>query len=507
MTGQMKNLRAAVFLVLFFLSLAAGTALAQDEILDWREQDTRGLQEVLNRKNFLVFRIDTVLKADSVNLEKDLVFVGCKAEIDREVKGSLIVLDGELGLRMRARAGGDVYLIRSQLFQSRRAEIDGTIIRTNSSEAYRTVIERLGEAGKGVPLRLEFQTNRMGGFLIEGYDRVDGFSVSWGFKLIDPDFKKSPLIEAKIITATTRQAFGFDSRMELPVDKQRRYVFGLAARSLTDTNDRWRLDDLENSLKAFLFGYDYRYYFRREGYGIYFRRDYGKHSHLRLDWRNERCYSLNNLSPFTLLAQETFAPNLPVSSDQINSLVLSAVLDTRNDAYITLDGFWIGAEAEIAGGHLGGNSAFSRFDVEIKRWDTFFKRHHTFIRTKVTGSDRPLPFQRSYTLGNTLRAYNNFDFSGDRLLMFQASYNYEMPQLPLLDYLFFTWSPEVVFETGNAFFDSDRTGRYRDMKSDFGLGVCGRTLLGRLGVHWFRNLDGADIDARLRISLDMNIFR
>ncbi len=503
-------MRKRYFFILIFLSCllsAPRTSLwAQNEIQLWQAEDTGRLREVLGRGNYLVFRADTVLTPDSAALDKDLVFVGCKAAVDRPVHGSVVVLDGELGLRWRSRVSGDVFLVRGTLFQSRRAEVGGKICRTTAAEVYRVVIDNLGDAARGVPLRLEFQTNRMGGFLLEGYDRVDGFSVSWGFKLIDPDFKKSPLIEARLITATTRQAFGFDSRLELPLDKQRRYVFGVAGRSLTDTNDRWRLADLENSVKAFLFGYDYRYYFKREGYGVYFRRTYGKRSSLSLSWNNERYYSLKNLSPFTLLAQETFAPNLPVSSGPINSLVLSGVLDTRDDEFITREGFRITAEGEIAGGRLGGQRSFSRFDIEIKRWDTFFKRHHTFLWGKVAGSDRSLPFQRCYTLGNTLRAYNNFDFSGDRLLMAQASYGYEMPGLPVLDYLFFDWCPQVVFETGNAYFRTAPGGRYGDLKSDLGLGVCGRTLLGQLAVHWFRNLDGADIDARIRISLDMNIF-
>lgn len=497
------------FIVPFCLGLFffQGEALGQADIEQWQESDFQRLRKVIERGEFLVFRSDTVLRTDEAPLRKDIVFVGCNGSVDGEIEGSVIALESELGLRSRAVIKGDVFLLRSRMFQSRQSTVEGQVSGTSSAEAYRIVIDNL-EGGRGgrVPLHVKMTTNRMGGFNLEGYDRVDGFSVSWGFRLVDPDYSRLPLFEGKVITATTRQAIGFDSRIELPIGRRTHNLVGISARSRTDTNDRWRLSDLENALKAFTFGLDYRYYFRREGYEIYYRRDIARNSHVRLALGDEHYYSLNNLSPFTLFG-DNFVANLPVASGTIRSLIIETVIDTRNDRYFTLSGFWISATGELAGGKLKGRHAFARYDLELKRWNTFHGSHHTVLWAKLTGSDVSLPFQRGYTLGNTLRSYGNFAWSGDRMLMAQLAYSYDMPGIPVLDYLFFNLSPEVIYETGIAFDKADPAMSYSDLRRDIGLGIAGRTLFGRVGVHLFMNLDGAGIEPQVRVTMDMNVFR
>jgi len=145
--------------------------------------------------------------------------------------------------------------------------------------------------------------------------------------------------------------------------------------------------------------------------------------------------------------------------------------------------------------------------VELKRWDTFFSIHHTFFWFKWAYADRSLPFQRSYTLGNTLRAYDSFAFTGDRMFMAQASYGLSLQPVPVVEYLFFRWRAEAIYETGIAFVKDDPNSGYGDLKKGIGIGFSGDTIIGRIGIHMFQNLDVSFRSGRkVTVTLNMNVF-
>ena len=488
-------------LVLLFIMFCS-SALAQQDGLAL-------LREALNADSLLVFSTDTVLKGQSQAGTETVVFVNCNGAVDRPVNGNVVILNGELGLRRGAKVSGDVFLVRSTVFSSRGADLSGETISISSAEAVRVVngvVDGRQAVGGGFPIRLNMKTNRMGGFMVEGYDRVDGFSVSWGFKMVQPDWDDYPFLSAKVISATTRQQLGFDTRLAVPLSGGRRWQAWLGARNLTDTNDHWRLGSLENAIKAFVAGYDHRYYFRREGFSAGLSRKFGRRNSVSFSYLNERYSSMINQSPFTLVGEENFEPNLPVDGGHMHSLLLTAVLDSRNDTYFTLSGTRLKLEGELAGGALGGDHGFARYDLSLERWDSFAVKHHTYFWLKVAGADVGLPFQRSYTLGNTLRGHDNYAYSGDRMVLLQSAYGYSLPSLPVIEYLFLRWQAELIYEAGTAFYNSDPLQDYRDLKQDAGFGFSGNTILGRLRLHLFQNLDKSfHSGRRLTLTLEMNL--
>ncbi|MFC1614244.1 BamA/TamA family outer membrane protein [Gemmatimonadota bacterium] len=481
----------------------------QDGAVEIEERIRGRIEVVVDDGKYLVLHADTLLSESLPDDVRDLIFVDCQASVDCVVPGTVIMVGGELGIRSRAVVGGDLIVLGGRMFKSRKSVVSGEVLKTSSERCLKLIKDKLEirHSGQGFPLQAEFRLNRLGGFALDGYDRVDGFSISWRFRLERPSYPELPLLKARVITSTTRKAFGFDALVHLPVDKSGRCYFGFRGRSLTDTNDRWRLDDLDNAFKSFLAGHDHRYYFRREGYSVFFRRNIGKRSRLGLTFQDERYSSLVNQSPFTLFGTEEFQPNLPVAPGTIRSLLFELLFDTRNDLLNITSGFQGRIETEIAGGALGGGHGFSRLDLSIKRWDTFGRRHHTFFWFKGAFADSHLPFQRGYTMGNTLRGYDNFAFSGDRMLLMQASYGFTLPLLPLVDYLFFNWRVETVYEAGVAFFKDDPALGYGSLKHDLGGGFYGDTIIGRLGLHLFQNLDEPSDDGpRFTMCLNMRVF-
>ncbi len=462
------------------------------------------LRQLLERNNYVAFHQDTVLTA--VEPGRDVIFVRANGEIDTRIEGSVVILDGELGLRSGATVTGDVILLHSQIFRSRQSTLEGRELADDSPQAADLLLRSLEPISPGSPLpfRVEVVTNRMGGFRLEGYDRVDGLSLSWGFGLNLPEMNDFQFLQARLIAATVRQAIGFETGLVFPLDETRRTLAGFEVRSRTDTHDRWRMDDLENAVRTLFDGSDDRYYFRREGYTAYLRRWFGQRSRIGLAFQDERYYSLNKQSPFTLF-EESFHPNRPIDPGSIQSLTLETLLDSRNDPYFTLSGFRFEQLAELAGGTLGGEHAFTRLDLSLERWDTFRTIHSTYFRAKWAWADTRLPFQRGYTLGNTLGGYDPFAFSGDRMLVLQARYGMSLPRLPLVEYLFFRWRADAVFQSGTAFFKAEPGQGYDDLKHDIGAGFTGETLIGRVGFHIFRAFNApAKGDYRLLVSLQMN---
>ena len=503
MTFCRQNRNSSSFIAVLLASVLFCTvaAAAQQDALT-------ALQAALQADSLFVFNTDTVLRGQSCEVNETVVFINCNGAVDRPVNGSVIILNGELGLRRGARVGGDVFLVRSTVFSSRGAEITGKTVSVASADAVRAVNAASDnrKSGGGFPIHLKMVTNRMGGFRVEGYDRVDGFSVSWGFKLIQPDWDDFSFLSTKIITATTRQQLGFETRLAVPLDSKQRWQVWFGARNLTDTNDRWRLGNLENAIKAFIAGYDHRYYFRREGFSSGVMRRFGRRHSVSLSYLNERFYSLSNESPFTLVGQENFKPNLPVDCGPMHSVLLKGVIDSRNDTYFTLSGTRFKFEGEMAGGAMGGEHSFARYDLSLERWDTFHFKHHTYFWFKFAGADKSLPFQRAYTMGNTLRGHDNFAYSGDRMALLQAAYGYTLPALPVIEYLFLNWQADLIYEAGTAFFHSDPYGDYNDIKRDAGIGFTGSTILGRLRFHLFQDLDKSFRSGRrLTLSLEMTV--
>ena len=190
----------------------------------------------------------------------------------------------------------------------------------------------------------------------------------------------------------------------------------------------------------------------------------------------------------------------------MRSLLLTGVIDSRNDTYFTLSGTRFKFESELAGGALGGDHGFARYDLSLERWDSFAVKHHTYLWLKIAGADTGLPFQRGYTMGNALRGHDNFAYSGDRMVLLQSAYGYSLPSLPVIEYLFLRWQADLIYEAGTAFYHDDPLQSYTDLKQDAGIGFTGNTILGRLKLHLFQNLDRSlHSGRRLTLTLEMNL--
>lgn len=110
----------------------------------------------------------------------------------------------------------------------------------------------------------------------------------------------------------------------------------------TATNDRWIMDDPENSLAGIFLREDFRDYFRRTGWRIFADKKINRRHLLRMEYARYEYGSMATYSDFagTLFGgDKIFRANPAVAEGEESSLKLSALLDWRDSPYFPLNGW------------------------------------------------------------------------------------------------------------------------------------------------------------------------
>ncbi len=160
-------------------------------------------------------------------------------------------------------------------------------------------------------------------------------------------------------------------------------------------------------------------------------------------------------------------------SGKANSATISAVYDTRDDIFNPMSGTFMNASYQAAGGFLGGTDDFSKTQLEIRKYIPFGKS--TTLALRAWGG--VLNGQGAYTSeffymggADTLRAYRDNIFLGDRMLLFNAELRFPIAKLKVL-------SGAIFVDAGNAWFDGIGTSK---LYTDAGIGL--RLTLPTLGL-------------------------
>lgn len=197
---------------------------------------------------------------------------------------------------------------------------------------------------------------------------------------------------------------------------------------LTDTQDAWLLPEEENTVDALLFRRDFRDYYQRRGWSAYTAHNLGGVLQLTGRYQWDQFYSLDQSVKWGLFegnfGREAFRPNPPVDEDQIRSLRADVQLDTRDRRADPGRGWFANALFERAGGFLGGDARFKRYLADVRRYQPLGPGARLDLRLRLGTAKRPLPRQYLYDLGGygTLQGYGFKEFTGDRVVLFNAEY-------------------------------------------------------------------------------------
>jgi outer membrane protein insertion porin family len=255
---------------------------------------------------------------------------------------------------------------------------------------------------------------------------------------------------------------------------------GAKAYRITDTPDRHRMSDLENSLATFFFREDWRDYHEAEGVGLFSRVFLGPWIDVEASWKDEDHRSVSKTTDWGLFGgDKRMRANLPVDEGTLRAAAVAFTFDTRNSIENPSRGWLASGTWEQAGGELGGDFEFRRRTGDLRRYLKLSPGHYLDLRVAGGILDEArrdsdageladfaaIPVQERFYLGGvgTMRATQFKSITGDRMLLGNAEVRVDVSddiQIALFCDVGDAWiaaerDPELHTDAGVGFQDAD----------------------------------------------------
>lgn len=177
---------------------------------------------------------------------------------------------------------------------------------------------------------------------------------------------------------------------------------------------------------------------------------------------------------------------VPESSGSTRSVTVSTRTDTTNHPFSPTEGFRNRFAVEQAGGFLGGNTQFTKYEAEYSTYIKIGSRDRQALAMRAMyghgrGVAAGLPAHERFRVGgDALRGYDFGEFEGDRMLVFNTEFRF-----PIADAV-----EGVLFaDFGNAF-NLGESISLSDLKTGYGIGVRLDTPLGIMRIDYGIGEDG-----------------
>ncbi|HEX6369134.1 MAG TPA: hypothetical protein VF006_09380 [Longimicrobium sp.] len=451
------------------LALAAPAAAQEPGALprDLAERITEVLNDPATERHEGVTAVEAgrTVASDLAVLEGDLALAG-------RVDGSVVVVNGNLRLADGAQVGGDVIVVGGEIEGEEEASVTGDMVVFDEPVSHCRRDGRVDVSGGCSALAAnaapadgpwaasgedegrredEGPQKRGTAELIfspgRSYNRVEGLPIHLGAALETGG--SNPLrVQAMGILRTANpesslgaETWGYDVRVEQFIGGFQALRIGARAFSVVDPIEGWHLTDLENSLSTFVLHRDFRDHYAREGWSAYAMVTPPGSSVTvtgELLWEDHR--SVAPARPWALLDNDEAWRMQPlVAEGPLRSLVGSAVIDTRSEAWDPSSGWYVRAELEHTLGsdltrptYVSSTSEqpflvpsnrfgeYTRGLLDLRRYNRVSPSQRLNLRIAVGGSMSvfPLPSQRQHALGGagTLPGYGLFSLDcGSRL--------------------------------------------------------------------------------------------
>jgi len=163
-------------------------------------------------------------------------------------------------------------------------------------------------------------------------------------------------------------------------------------------------------------------------------------------------------------------------SGSTRSVTLSTRTDTTDDRFSPTRGIRTGLSAEFAGGFLGGDTAFTKYEADLSNYIKVGSSGQTLALRAMYGTGNNLPEHERFRVGGaeTVRGYDYGEFLGDRMLVFNAEYRF-----PITDAV-----QGVVFADAGRAFKAGDSISLSGLKLGYGVGVRLDTPLGVIRIDY-----------------------
>lgn len=471
----------------------------------------------------------------STELVGNVVSIGGPLIVRGEVRGTVVVINGDLVVAPGGRIVGDATVVGGR-FEGDLEGVEGPTVVYPEALRFRREGDRLiavdpePDPWLGAGLATRFGRADLMLTVDGSYNRVEGLPIAFGPR-IEVGSSNPTVLDARLIYRTRSglrihpDEFGHDIRLQQYLGGHRSVRVGIAAHQRIDPIELNGLSDAENSLSTFFLHRDYRDHYGRNGWRAYAAyEDRIRPLQGGLEYRDETHVSERPHTPWALLDNDDPWPAQPqVAAGELTTIRGWLRWDTRNDRLDPATGGLISLEVEQG---LEGDISlrvdpdqsrrvgtdFTTLRLDARRYLRFGPRTRVALRGVASGSpdDGELPPQRQHVLGGegSLPGYDRFAFDCgardrplvdgflpyygcDRAVLLQLEGRYALldggfsPGRWLgLDFDLFT-TPELVLfgDAGRAWVETEslngRDPGPQTLKYDVGVGLA----LGRLGVY------------------------
>ena len=316
------------------------------------------------------------------------------------------------------------------------------------------LIERDGRRVLMIPLR-----ERSGRFRVatgsagreDLFSPVDGFTPALEFQgaVFDDDPRNYTLFTGFASYKFGADRPGYSLGVERSLGAPMRWYVGADVHDITDSDDRWRLSAVEQSLVALAFKNTFRDYYRRRGIQVHSALRSGAHHEVSAAWRRDRHEPLTNATNYSFFRDDReFRANAEVLPGDVRSLVLGYSYDSRgleatsiaaayqrhlaDDLFRGVRSQQFGWRAdwttEIAGHGFGGDREYRRHILNARAYVPLAPRQVVGGRIMLGDSDGPLPVERRFALGGvgTVHGYKFKEVAGERMALMNVEYRLDL---------------------------------------------------------------------------------
>jgi outer membrane protein insertion porin family len=325
-----------------------------------------------------------------------------------------------------------------------------------------------GKELNGVVLQTEVKEQKTGTFSIGGgYSSADGLV---GFVEVgDTNFRgNGDQVKIHYEFGGEASANNYNLGFTRPWLDKKQTSIGFNIYDMTKEKDEY--DDNDNKTAIF----DER----RKGWNVTVGRPHGEYLKNYLTYKDE---TVSNAGTVTGSPGEPDLDNFKTT----HSITLQSIWDTRDNVFNATEGHRIALTTELAGGPLGGQSDFQKYQIDARKYVKVDNQHVWAFRVGAGASTGNLPESEEFSVGgsNSLRGYDEGKFEGTQMVT--ASAEYRFPLGGKVQGVGFV-------DAGDAAGDSSDAS-YRDkleLKASVGVGVRVTTPIGPIRLDYGVGEDG-----------------